>query len=176
MRPKNKPLFPISFLVACLFMVFFPPALLSGAASVKSAEKITIGALEEVIILPWRVKLLARIDTGAATSSVGAWKIKIRSNMAEFTLRKEYGGMKLKLPIVEWRTFLSSEGNELRPVVEMEICLGPKRFRTQVSLNDRSRVAYPFLVGRRALKKGGFIVDVARTELVSPNCPGAQVR
>lgn len=34
-------------------------------------EKIAIGLLEDMILLPWGVKLPARIDTGAATSSLG---------------------------------------------------------------------------------------------------------
>lgn len=141
-----------------------------GASTVSAGEKVVIGALEEVILLPWKVRLLARIDTGANTSSMGARGLKIHNNMAHFRLREEYGGKEFKLPIVEWRTFSSSESNELRPVVEIEICLGPRRLRTQVSLNDRSRVDYPFLVGRRVLKEGSFIVDVTRTDRLPPAC------
>lgn len=141
-----------------------------GAAGVHGEEKVTIGPVEEIILLPWRVRLLARVDTGADTSSIDAQKLKIESNMAQFTLREEYGGTVIKLPIVDWRPFLSSESHELRPVVEMEICLGPKRLRTQVSLNDRSRVAYPFLIGRKVLKQGRFVVDVSQNKRLLPAC------
>ena len=33
-------------------------------------ERITIGLVEEIILLPWGVKIPARIDTGAAVSSL----------------------------------------------------------------------------------------------------------
>ncbi len=144
--------------------------LIVGTATGHADEKMTIGPLEEIILLPWQIRLLARIDTGAYTSSLDARRLRIQDNVARFRLREEYGDIELKLPVIEWRPFLSSESHELRPVVEMEICLGPKRLRTQVSLNDRSRVSYPFLVGRKVLKEGRFIVDVSQKKRVPPAC------
>lgn len=154
------------FVLLWVLIVF----LIVDTATGHAGDKVTIGPVEEVLLLPWQVRLLARIDTGADTSSIDARKLKIESNMAQFMLREEYGGTEIKLPIVDWRPFSSSESHELRPVVEMEICLGPKRLRTQVSLNDRSRVSYPFLVGRKVLKEGRFIVDVNRTKRVPAAC------
>jgi len=142
-----------------LFILAF--LLFLGQRSSEAAEKITIGPVEEVILLPWGIKLLARIDTGAATTSLGAKNLEIKGNIAEFDVREEYGGTHLKLPIVEWRGFVNAGGHELRPVVEMEICIASKRLRTQVNLNDRSGVAFPMLIGRRVLQ-GKFIVDVSR--------------
>jgi hypothetical protein len=165
-RLKQKAQYWLVMLSALI--VFVDTGITAGHAD----GKVTIGPVEEVILLPWRLKLLARIDTGANTSSIGAEKLKIRGNTAHFTLGEEYSGIKIELPIVEWKTFSSSESHELRPVVEMEICLGPKRLRIQVSLNDRSRVAYPFLVGRRVLEEGAFIVDVSRTIRIPAACAG----
>jgi hypothetical protein len=148
-------------------------ALLSlGAGTVDAAEKLTIGGVEDVILLPWNVTLPARIDTGAATSSLDARELTVRDNKAVFSLPDEYGGLELRLPILEWRNIRTSEGSERRAVVEMELCLGPKHFRTRVSLNDRSRVKYPFLVGRWALQDR-FLVDVSRSKILPPSCPEA---
>ena len=144
-----------------------------AAGKVDAVERLTIGAVEDVILLPWKVTLPARIDTGAATSSLNARELTVRNNEVIFKLPDEYGGLELRLPIVEWRYIRSSEGRERRPVVELELCLGPKRFRTQVTLNDRSRVKYPFLVGRRALQEH-FLVDVSRSNVFPPSCPEAR--
>ncbi len=135
-----------------------------AAGKVDAAERLTIGAVEDVILLPWKVTLPARIDTGAATSSLDARELTVRDNKALFRLRNEYGSLRLSLPIIEWRYIRSAIGRERRPVVEMELCLGPKRFRTQVTLKDRSRVKYPLIVGRRALQEH-FLVDVSRSNV-----------
>ncbi len=144
-----------------------------AVGTVDAAEKLTIGAVEDVILLPWKVTLPARIDTGATRSSLDARDLTARNNEVVFTLPDEYGGLELRLPIIEWRVVRSAVGKERRPVVEIELCLGPKRFRTQVTLNDRSRVKYPFLVGRRALQEH-FLVDVSRSNVFMPSCAGAR--
>ena len=84
-------------------------------------EKIIIGTIEEVILLPWGVRLPARIDTGAAKTSLDAQELKVQGDMVEFKLPKKHGGLKLRLPIVEWRHIRTPEGLEPRPVVELEI-------------------------------------------------------
>lgn len=140
------------------------------SATGNGAEKVTIGAVETVILLLWDVKVPARIDTGAATSSLGANGLKIRDNFAEFKLREKYGGLKLKIPIYDWRYIRSAEGRTKRPVVLIDICLGPKYIRTEVTRKDRSRLKYPFLVGRKVLK-GNFVVDVSQRKTARPDCP-----
>jgi hypothetical protein len=133
-------------------------------------EKVIIGAVEDVILLPWGVKLPARVDTGAAKSSLDAQELKVQNDMVEFKLPQKYGGLKLRLPIIEWKHIRSPEARERRPIVELEICLGSKRIRTKVNLTDRSMVKYPLILGRNFLKDN-FIVDVKRQRTVLPSCP-----
>ena len=133
-------------------------------------EKIIIGGIEEVVLLPWGVRLPARIDTGAAKSSLDAQELKVRDDMVEFKLPKKHGGLRLRLPIIEWRHIRTPEGLEPRPVVELEICLGSRRIRTEVNLADRSMVKYPLILGRNFLKEN-YIVDVKRRRTTPPNCP-----
>ena len=137
---------------------------------ISAEEKVMIGGVEDVILLPWGVKLPARIDTGAAKSSLDARELKVQEDRVEFKLPRGYGGLKLRLPIVEWRHVRTPEGLERRPVVELEICLGSKRFRTLVNLTDRSMVKYPLILGRNFLKDN-FVVDVKRRRTAKPNCP-----
>ena len=133
-------------------------------------EKIVVGGIEEVVLLPWGVRLPARIDTGAAKSSLDAQELKVRDDMVEFKLPKKHGGLRLRLPIIEWRHIRTPEGLEPRPVVELEICLGSRRIRTEVNLADRSMVKYPLILGRNFLKEN-YIVDVKRRRTAPPNCP-----
>jgi hypothetical protein len=133
-------------------------------------EKITLGAVEDVILLPWGVKLPARIDTGAAKSSLDARELVIQDGMAEFKLPQEFGGVQLRLPIIEWKHIRSPDGRQQRPVVELELCIGSKRIRSKVNLTDRSMVKYPLILGRNFLRKN-FVVDVKRRMTAPPRCP-----
>jgi hypothetical protein len=154
-----------------LILLFTLSAVFLLASGVVNAEeKITIGTVEDVILLPWGVKLPARIDTGAAKSSLDARELKVRDNVVEFKLPQKYGGLQLRLPIIEWRHVRSPDGRERRPVVELGICLGSRRIRTQVNLNDRSMVKYPLILGRNFLREE-FVVDVKRRRTAPPRCP-----
>jgi len=135
---------------------------------------ITVGAIEEVILSPWGLSFPARIDTGADLSSLDARDLVVRNNFAEFNLGKRWGSRRLRLPVIEWRRIQTSLGTEIRPVVEISICLGSKLFRTPVTLKDRSEMLYPFLVGRTALS-GKFLVDSSRSKAARPTCAGAAV-
>jgi hypothetical protein len=133
-------------------------------------EKTVLGGVEDVILLPWRVKLPARVDTGAAKSSLDAREIKVLDDMIEFKLPEKYGGLQVRLPIKGWRHIRTPQGLERRPVVGLEICLGSKRIRTLVNLTDRSMVKYPLILGRNFLRED-FVVDVKRRRMHPPSCP-----
>jgi len=136
---------------------------------VNAVEKITIGAVEDVILFPWGVKVPARIDTGAALSSLDVCEYSVEEEFVTLTLADRCGGHNVRLPLAGWKDVQSAQGSGRRPVVELEICLGPKRIVTSVTLTDRSRMEYPFLVGRETLEKD-FIVDVGRTRMAPPIC------
>jgi hypothetical protein len=71
-----------------------------------AAEKeIPIGTVEDVILLPWGVKLPARIDTGAAKSSLDAQELTVLDRMAEFRLPEKYGGTASNCPLLNGDTF-----------------------------------------------------------------------
>ena len=63
----------------------------------RAEEKVTIGTIEDVLLLPWEVKLPARIDTGAAKSSLDARELKVEEDRVEFKLPRKYGGLRLRL-------------------------------------------------------------------------------
>jgi hypothetical protein len=158
--------------VDLMFLLALIALFLLSAEKGNAGEKITIGEVEDVVLMPWRVKLPARIDTGAATSSLDARELKVKNNVAEFKLPKKYGSILLRLPVIDWQHVRGADFKERRPVVEITLCLGPKLIRTQVTLNDRSSVKYPLIIGRNTLKDN-FIVDCMHSNCLPPSCPEA---
>ena len=159
----RKTLFIILFTLSMLLPF---PANRNGLA----ADKITVGNVEEVILLPWGVRMPARIDTGAETCSLDARGLKVRKGIASFKLPDKYGGLKLKLPVVDRRVVKSGQTKKRRPVVEIDLCFGPKRVRTEVNLVDRSGLTYSMIIGRNLLKEN-YVVDCEQETCQPPNCP-----
>jgi len=93
-------------------------------------------------------------------------------NTVEFKLPLKYGGLSVCLPVVDWKHVRSAEARERRPVVELDLCLGPRQMRIRVNLNDRSTVKYPLILGRNVLKED-FIVDCKQSNCLPPACPEA---
>ena len=150
---------------------FLPVILLLGAAvaPAEAAEKIRIGAVENVVLLPWGVMMPARIDTGAATSSLDARNLTVKGKNVEFNLPPQYGGRQIRLPTLRWKTVKSAGNEEKRPVVMLELCIGSKRIRTRVNLNDRSNVKYPIILGRNTLSRD-FVVECSTSYCTKPTC------
>jgi hypothetical protein len=143
---------------------------LACTGNAQTKETVTIGRIENVILLPWGVKLPARVDTGATVSSLDARELHVDGDVAEFKLPAKYGSSKLRLPIVDWHDIRSPSSKQRRPVVEVEFCIGSRKIRTRVNLTDRSMVKYPLILGRNILREG-FVVDVKRSKIVRPTCP-----
>ncbi|MDD1751319.1 MAG: RimK/LysX family protein, partial [Methanothrix sp.] len=141
--------FPARAPWAALLAVLFLIELTGAQAGAK--EKIRLGAVENVALLPWGVVMPARIDTGAATSSLDARNLVIKGKTVEFDLPPQYGGRRITLPLYKWKTIKTAEALDRRPVVIMELCIGSRRVRTHVNLNDRSNVKYPLIIGRNTL-------------------------
>jgi hypothetical protein len=166
MRTKK----PSSSQTWCLIFLLVSIILLLQPGKGDSGEKISIGEVEDVLLMPWGVRLPARIDTGAATSSLDARDLQVKGGIAEFKLPKKYGNLKLHLSVIGWRDIRSADFKERRPVVEIAFCLGGKMLHTEVNLNDRSTVKYPLILGRNALKDH-FVVDCGRSNCLTPTCP-----
>jgi hypothetical protein len=142
---------------------------IAQAAQDKAQEKISAGVVEDVIFLPWGVKLPARIDTGAAMTSLHAQDLVVKDGIAEFLMPDGKDGVKVRLPVVRWKVVHSAGGIQRRPVVKMEMCMGPKKLLTRVNLANRAHMKYPVIVGRNVLKRG-FTVDSQRSYILEPNC------
>ncbi len=140
-------------------------------AMTETKEKIRVGGIEEVVLLPWGIRLPARVDTGATRSSLDARDIRAVGDMIEFRLPEKYGGTRLRAPVKGRRNIRTAHGVMKRFVVEIELCIGAKRIPTSINLaHDRSKMSYPLLIGRDVLIND-FIVDVSESNLLPPTCP-----
>lgn len=164
-RP-NKPYYCLLFIftMACVCFIGF-----MSSGDVMAYSKPVIGAIEHVIIEPYGVKIDARIDTGASTTSLDARNLKVsKDNTVTFNLSPKFGGAEVTVPIVAWRYIRTSGARERRPIVEMELCIDSKRLRVWVNLTDRSEMRYPLLLGRNVIT-GNFVVDPSRSFITNPS-------
>ena len=99
--------------------------------------------------------LIAKIDTGARTSSIHAEDISAYDDIVEFITSPiptmpEYK-VKCSANIIDKRRIRNSDGqSEVRFVIESELVLGPLTRRIQLTLNDRSKMSVRMLIGRQA--------------------------
>ena len=120
-----------------------------------------IGALEHVTAEPPGIKLTARIDTGAKSSSIHASNVvrfeREGERWVSFDISDDDGALiPLKMP-VERRVRITQANGEIqrRYVVKMWLSLGDIREKVDVTLADRGDLTYPLLIGRN------FLMDIA---------------
>jgi hypothetical protein len=146
------------------------------AATATAAEPAVIGWIEYVWLGTDRVVVQAKIDTGADVSSLHATNIRrIQRDGVEwvsFDLTDEDDRVVHfeRLLVRNARVRSAAGGNQRRPVVRMEVCIGPVSAQVEVNLVDRSTMSERMLIGRSFLR-GRFLVDSARTHVMNPACP-----
>ena len=135
---------------------------LAASCATPPASPTLIGAIETVQVVEADLAFRARIDTGAAASSIHATAIRVDGARVYFTLENARGERRdLSAALADVAHVRSVKGTEVRPRVTLELELGGVAKRVRVSLRDRSRMDYKLLVGRDFLA-GDFLVDVDR--------------
>ena len=146
------------------------PAELPPMATTAGAMHLPIvGEVEWVQVEPAGLRLEARIDTGADTTSIHAENIQLVEKegrrYVRFDLEDPDTGERLPQELRLRRQVLikQHEGEpERRYVVRMWLTLGEMRHRVDVNLSDRDIFEFPLLVGRNFLLDAA-IVDVSRS-------------
>ncbi|KPQ19795.1 MULTISPECIES: ATP-dependent zinc protease family protein [unclassified Halomonas] len=130
--------------------------------------------------------LQARVDSGANTSSLSAkditpferdgedWvRFKLALNDDDVVvekLRDEW----IEAPVERRVRIVQASGDDSRPVISLLLNLGPLRENVEFTLNDRSHLEYPILLGRRFLLDIA-VIDVAETyRFDRPEFPGGE--
>jgi hypothetical protein len=117
------------------------------------------------------LQFLARVDTGARTCSLHTSEKQVldgaefmEDNLGKtvrFRIENRQGESQwIERTIAEVRVIRTSEGEETRYLVPMTLTVDEVEREVLVSLNDRSRMSYPVLLGRNFLD-GQFLVDVS---------------
>ncbi len=104
-----------------------------------------------------------RIDSGAKNSSLHCLSIeKIDEKVVKFTV---LNGKTFIKPISQIKEVKSSNGiSQKRIFINTEVVIFGKTYMSEVSLANRSKMSYPFLLGRDILVQN-FIVDVSKENL-----------
>lgn len=135
----------------------------NGKDSVDSPEK--IGWLEKVELYPGHLRLVAKLDTGAKTSSINTAGYSLfkknNEDWVRFTvIDKEGERAEFEKKVVRFVKIKKLEGDfRERPAVNMGILLGDTYCETEINLEDRRLFNYSLLLGRSYLKQTGFLVD-----------------
>jgi len=143
--------------------------LATGGIGTKSSNILEIGWCEMVDVPSLGLSQVhAKMDTGAATSSIHASRIKpiLRDGKpwVEFWFRRNAGEKpkRYEAEIIDRRMVRSSNGGRQdRYVIAAQFCFGKLCWNGQLTLANRRSMAFPLLIGRRALRRG-FIVNSAR--------------
>jgi len=144
-------------------------------ASICFAQKTVVGVIEKVIIYPEKLLFHAKMDTGARHSSLDTDRLQLfqrnGKQWARFTVvDRNQKKMDLERPVVRTAKVKMRSGKlQLRPVVELDLCIGRTVRKVEVNLVDRDYFLYPLLIGRSYLK-GEFIIDPEKKFKTEPNC------
>jgi hypothetical protein len=135
------------------------------------SQKKTIGRRETISILDLELfELDAKIDTGADSNSLHCDDIYIDDEkFVHFTLldkvHSAYHGKKIKMPLYKIKKVKSSNGSvQLRASIQVTVSFFGKKYKTDISLANRSDMKYPMLIGRKFLTNR-FLVDVSKEYL-----------
>jgi hypothetical protein len=144
------------------------------------AGKQIFGFVERVIVSDTGFSVKARLDTGAATSSLDAHNIhRFRRGDQRYVRfdvidpdTEEF--VTLERPLARNVLIRQHSGPSMRrPVVKMTICIGHLIRKVEVSLTPRSEFLYPMLIGRSAMQ-GAIVVDPGVSFTVRPSCTAAE--
>ncbi len=141
------------------------------AAAEHGKERIIAGWLETVVLSPWQIKLKAKLDSGAKTSSIHADNIERFKRDGKAWVRFDLPGkdhrksvsQTIEVPLL--REVLIKRHrlpSVTRSVVELSFCINAHFYTTQFTLADRGNFNYPVLLGRRFLQNN-ILIDPAET-------------
>ncbi|EED27846.1 hypothetical protein VPMS16_1627 [Vibrio sp. 16] len=149
------------------------PVVIPAPAPVKATptHQIVLGEVEKVTIDAIKQAFDARVDTGAATSSLNAVDIEeferngknwVRFHLSdgETPLTEENW---IESPIIRYVKIRQSTNDEVerRAVIELWVKLGKIHEKAQFTLADRSQMSHPVLLGREFIRDIA-VVDVSK--------------
>lgn len=110
-------------------------------------DRIIIGPIEYVKVIGHNgeARVKGKIDTGASRTSVDVW---LAANI----------GLGPTGDVAKVKSALTTQVRT-RPLVRGVVEVGGVKFALHVTVNDRSVMRYPVLIGMDILKSGRFLID-----------------
>lgn len=121
------------------------------------------------------IPVMAKLDTGAASSSLDATAIRpfdrLGRKWLRFRLICDHGRvLELEAPLVRTARIRRADiGVRERPVVELPVCVGGRSGLAQFTLANRRGLDYRMLIGRDFLA-GRLLVDATREHIAMNSC------
>lgn len=154
------------------------PANQPNTISTTPLHDVVLGEIESVTIETIKQSFDARIDTGAATSSLNAVDIEeferngknwVRFHLADEKTPKTDSNW-IEAPVLRYVRIRQStnESTERRAVVELWVRLGSIHEKAQFTLADRTQMTNPVLLGREFIRDIA-VVDVSRKYIHGEN-------
>ena len=145
----------------------------SVARPVSSDPVQVFGWREWVLVGNLQLKLAAKLDTGALTSSIHAEEKELFERDGKKWVRfivtdpgeKKSPRTRIEAPLVRIAHIKEPGGkSEAREVVRLNFTIGERKMRGDFTLNNRSNMLSPVLIGRNTIKEIGW-VDPSRAYL-----------
>lgn len=164
-----------SAVVALATSQIVAPAQVSASDSVDTIR--IVGRATDVAILDEDIKILAKVDTGADSTSIDARNIEEFERGGEEWVRFETPlgddgrSVIFERKVLKGVKILRSGSEDVRRhVVELSLCVGDFEYKTEVNLANRKGLEYRMLLGRGFLLNGHFLVNPAQDGAVKPSC------
>lgn len=137
---------------------------------------ITLGYIENVAVGNKALEMKGKLDTGADTSSVHAYNVKVyqrgeRDNWVKFRLvGKDGRAIRYDQNIIRFVHIKTKTGGTIRrPVIHLPLCVGGRWGKAELNLADRGDFEYEILIGREFLANR-VLVDSGRTFMAGEEC------
>lgn len=153
------------------------PYYISHNKTEKTTKALKVGWLEKICVSDINFPFLAKLDTGALTSSINAKIIKkFKRDDKSFVLYRLMDDNKqsdvFESEITRYTRIKNKTGEEgliRRPVVMMTFKIGNREVQEEVNLADRGHFNYSVLIGRNMLA-GNFAVDALHIKTLKTKC------
>jgi hypothetical protein len=160
---------PVIILMAAFAICLILFQALPGAAFT------VFGYMEWAAVGKAKIRVLAKLDTGADDSSIHAPSYEFFTKKGKRWVRFKVTGVNGKTAVVEKKilkmTMIKQRKgpNAIRPLIRLKICVGDIRKKALVNLADRSGLDCPLLIGRSFLSND-ILVSSFQKFTKNPSC------